>query len=148
MSRKRIYVTDTEALTTALDTIAGRVERRVEVKDVEFAVKRAEATLTGILGIPKKQWSQGISLRVNPVRNRQPGVNAYRYRATAVEVVLRYAAAKGWYVDEDASRKTGALNDTIANRREWFLVVPENLIDPSRVLEGVGVQPQRETTAA
>lgn len=136
MKTASIYLTDVAAVEALLASTNPRVQRRVTVEDVQRAVQAAEKQLTGVMGTPRKDW-KGVTLIVSPERNRQPGVGAYTYRASAIEVVLRYRVRGGWYIVD--AFKTDARNDNKANSRDWFLLTPASLVNVERMLEGLGV---------
>jgi len=131
-----IYVTDAAAVEALLESTNPRVQRRVTLADVQRAVQAAESKLGRVMGIAKKDWKD-VVLTVSPERNRQPSVGAYTYRASAIEVVLRYRVRGGWYIA--GAYKTDARNDNRANSRDWFLAVPENLVSLEKILERLGV---------
>lgn len=137
MKKTSIYVTDVEAVEALLVSTSPRVQRRVNLADIQRAVQAAESKLGRVMRIAKKDW-KGVTLIVSPERNRQPSVGAYTYRASAIEVVLKYRLRGGWYIAN--AYKTDARNDNRANSRDWFLLVPESLVSLEKILESLGVE--------
>lgn len=128
------YLTNTEAVTIELATAAGRVQRTITIEDLLKAVKTAEATLTKF-GVAKKNWT-AVTIAVNPVRNRQPSTKAYSYHADAVNVVLSRNSV-GWYLETVKVR--GALYDTVANRLDSFVSIPNALLSFSQMKTALGI---------
>lgn len=98
----RTYITDHEALASLLDDLAYDLARRVTVTDLINAVSAAEHALRHSYGIPKRLWTSAVALRVDPLRNRQERATTGSGKHLAVEVVLRYSARRGWWIDLDA----------------------------------------------
>lgn len=99
---QRTYITDHEALASLLNELAYDLARRVTVTDVINAVATAEHALRFTYGIPKRLWTRAVALRIDPARNRQESSTTGSGKHLAVEVVLRYSARRGWWIDLDA----------------------------------------------
>ncbi|MHC2184809.1 hypothetical protein ACVLV4_000433 [Rathayibacter agropyri] len=130
------YVDNTLALSIRLKAINGKRTRRVEVEDIQEAVKAAEATLKS-LGIRKADWKDNIAIDVNPERNRQPATSSYKYAATAINVVIARNSV-GWYILEWDDKN--ALSPTVANRRNYFLDISEELLKFEEVKTALGIR--------
>lgn len=118
---KKAYVNDTVALTALLNEVEGRATTRtVSATEVQALVKQAEKRLTE-LGVTVAQQRVDVQVIINPMGNRQPTVNAYKYRASATEVVVERNSV-GWYVSR--VYRSGARFDSVANRQDFFLVLP------------------------
>lgn len=128
-----IHVTDTKALASLMGDANGRTSRRVEHELVARSAKEAEEDLRRF-GVRKADWTK-VTITVNARWNRQPPAKSYGYSAHATEVVLGYNS-KGWYVKSAGSKR--ALPDTEANRRNYFVSIPTDVLNVEKLCTAIG----------
>lgn len=128
------YINDTQAVEALLADVNGRRGNIVSLADITKAVTAAEATLT-TFGVRKADWKD-VEITINPERNRQPSANSYKYRAQATEVVVARNST-GWFIK--SAKVAGALSPTVANRRDFFITAPHELISFAAMKTALGI---------
>lgn len=131
---------DEVALTAVLKKMKRNVRRGLVPSDITSAVARAEVACSEFDFFKKDREARDIHIRINPERNRQPKARSYNGWAMAVEAILMWdTKANAWYLDLDASGASSALSDTVVNRWDSQVVVPDAIVDTATALRLSGI---------